>query len=751
MQTTQDAHTVHLSVSFNFHNKTVKNGKRAYARDWKPVDWSLEQIVKHVTSGRAICVARLQSDHRAEADFGSAQLIGVDFDQGPSIDELMKHPFIANYAFLVYPTASSTPDKPRSRALFLLDEPITNLKDYKLTVGLVHPPLIASGFKVDNACKSAAQSFFGSTQRGYVFQPDKVLPLALLEERRKQQNKGRARPGKRRQAKKPPQAVVEAIEEALGVTSYNESGWSNYVPCPFREHEHDDEDPKAAWRKDKHILKCFKCGERWLAKDVAALLDIPWKTSAQRTQSREGADALTKDEVAADSSTDGRKDGGEHTETPTDDDVGDYLLGQLDGKYAYFHDWWQRYEGGWWQRVEALQFNMLIWDAMIHHKQLDYKPTQPHANSIAGYVKGRLSVAADRVDNAPDYINLRNGCYNLNTQQLEPHRADWYMTTQLTYVHDSTATCPRFLKFLDQVLVTPDGTPDPELTALVQEAFGYSLTTDTRYETGFWLYGVAGSGKSTLLNVLKALLGSAAIAVDLNMLDKNHYQLADIPGKRVIFCTEVKANRPLADHNVKQLISGEEIVSRQLYKYTVRFHPCAKLWWAMNELPKNEDRSNAIYRRLRIIPFHKEVPEELRDENLFSQFLEELPGIFNWAMEGLMRLRSNGKFTRPAQVAAALAEYREENDVESTFLHDEEWCVLDAGERTQSSDLYTAYKIWCELNGQQFKSSTKVAQDWERLGLKKKKSSNITYSGVSLTEPAVSAVSRRNGLAGLSK
>lgn len=67
------------------------------------------------------------------------------------------------------------------------------------------------------------------------------------------------------------------IEIALGITKYKNGGWSDYTKCIFHDHEEDDTDPKFGWNKTMHIARCFKCGETWLAKDVAEKLGIDWK------------------------------------------------------------------------------------------------------------------------------------------------------------------------------------------------------------------------------------------------------------------------------------------------------------------------------------------------------------------------------------------------------------------------------------------------------------------------------------------
>ena len=65
-----------------------------------------------------------------------------------------------------------------------------------------------------------------------------------------------------------------AIADKLGVGNYQKKGWSNPIPCPMHSHSHDDTNPSAYWHPEMHILRCFKCGDTYLAKEVAAVLGI---------------------------------------------------------------------------------------------------------------------------------------------------------------------------------------------------------------------------------------------------------------------------------------------------------------------------------------------------------------------------------------------------------------------------------------------------------------------------------------------
>lgn len=179
-----------LSISQHFHNKrnnapmkTAKDGTESnrYAMAaFTTVDWTPDQIADHLAAGKAICVAALDGNWRGQAQFISSQLMGVDFDHGPDVETLVTDPFIKAYAFYVYPTPSHTPDKPRSRALFALDTPVTDYDHYRVLMARLLEKL--GVFEADPSCKDPVRIFYGSDVEGRRGRSaGKVLPLAVLE------------------------------------------------------------------------------------------------------------------------------------------------------------------------------------------------------------------------------------------------------------------------------------------------------------------------------------------------------------------------------------------------------------------------------------------------------------------------------------------------------------------------------------------------------------------------------------------
>jgi len=134
------------------------------------------------------------------------------------------------------------------------------------------------------------------------------------------------------------------------------------------------------------------------------------------------------------------------------------------------------------------------------------------------------------------------------------------------------------------------------------------------------------------------------------------------------------------------------------------------------------------------------LAEDKQDPNLKDKIATEGAGILNWALAGLDRLRLRGKFAIPKSVQDATKEFQDRNDIAKMFL-EETNARLDPTDphcRTQAQYLYTRYRDWCIANGHKPMSSTKVAEEWKRLGFEKQRLMNgIYWVGVEVAAPGL--------------
>lgn len=379
------------------------------------------------------------------------------------------------------------------------------------------------------------------------------------------------------------------------------------------------------------------------------------------------------------------------------------------------------------EEIENIQKRATIAKSM----HMATKRTNGRIASIAGEGMARSvrAIPGSRLD-ISESINLKNGVLNLHSLELFPHNPDDLFTYCLPYEYDPDATCPLFEKFISEVLVKEDSAEtDPQLVALFQELLGYSLTPQTKREVMIWMFGEGGNGKSVALSIVKALLGPMALSVDFQTLGMpGNYDLADIPGARVIFSTEAERGGHIAEGYIKKIVTGDPIKTRPIYGSPIDFCSTAKIWWAMNDKPAIKDTTDSIWRRMKLIPFYRKFEEgKNADVDLSAKLRAELPGILNWALRGLMRLTVNNRFTDAESANEAKKQYRDESNPVAQWVNT--MTVRTSYPSTLQAALYTHFKGWCLDNGERPITSNQFGRDLKRLKVgEKRKTAGVFYS-----------------------
>jgi len=306
-----------------------------------------------------------------------------------------------------------------------------------------------------------------------------------------------------------------------------------------------------------------------------------------------------------------------------------------------------------------------------------------------------FALAADALNSEPYLLACSNGTLDLRTGALRRHDPSDLISLGTEVFFHGDAACPRWRRFLDEVF---DG--DEELVSFVKRAVGYSLTGDIREHALFICHGSGCNGKTTFHETINRVLGNLAKTASFDSFLRSRgdrgarNDIARLHRARLVAAAESGAGRRLDEAMVKMLTGGDTVTARFLYGEHFEFRPEFKLWLFTNHVPRVEGDDEAIWRRLRLVPFDVSF-QGREDRNLDETLTEELPGILAWAVEGCLEWQESGLGLPPA-VARATAEYRESEDILGAFLA--ERCVLEGD--VEAGVLRDAHDKFCHELGE---------------------------------------------------
>lgn len=342
-----------------------------------------------------------------------------------------------------------------------------------------------------------------------------------------------------------------------------------------------------------------------------------------------------------------------------------------------------------------------------------------------------VPIMPSQLDRHKGYINTPAGVIELKTGKVTEHSPEHYFSKLTNAEYDLHAECPQWLKFLDDIFAG-----DKDLIRYVQKAVGYTLSGSTAEQCMFFLLGSGRNGKSTFIEVIREIFGDYAsnIQPESIMVKRSggsaiNSDIARLKGARLVTCSEPNEGARLNEGLIKQLTGGDPVTARKLYGEEFEFQPEFKLWVSTNHKPIIRGTDIGVWRRIHLIPFNVQIPENKVDRQLKYKLEGELTGIFRWAVDGCLLYRKEG-LRMPKVMQDSVKEYHREMDVLSAFIED--CCTEGKGLSVQSSQLYAAYLKWAEQGKEYTMSGTKFSMEMSKRYEKIKLRNGIHFNGLCL-------------------
>jgi putative DNA primase/helicase len=266
------------------------------------------------------------------------------------------------------------------------------------------------------------------------------------------------------------------------------------------------------------------------------------------------------------------------------------------------------------------------------------------------------------------------------------------------FAYDPTAPRPgRWFGFLRSVW--PD---DEETIALLQEWFGYVISGRRDEHKIGLLVGPTRSGKGVTSRVLAQLVGRQNVAGPTLASLNTEFGLAPLLGKPLAVIGDARLDKRRDQSGVvEQLlsVSGEDERTVNIkYQQQVTCRLPTRFLILSNELPKFTDASGVIAHRflpMRLVTSFLGREDKTIEHDIVAT---ELPGVLNWALEGLTRLGNRGRFTWPSSAEEEIQRIQDLASPVAAFVR--ERCTVEPNGSVDVEDIWKTWKAWAEDNGQ---------------------------------------------------
>jgi P4 family phage/plasmid primase-like protien len=206
----------------------------------------------------------------------------------------------------------------------------------------------------------------------------------------------------------------------------------------------------------------------------------------------------------------------------------------------------------------------------------------------------------------------------------------------------------------------PDQQEKIDLLAEVAGAAALGYATKVIKPKALVLKGeTAENGKSQVLDLMRALLPKEAVSSISPARFDDRTFACHLAGKLLNAPDELASTDALASEIFKQIITGDPLTVRDVYKSAFDFRPLAQHVYATNNLPTFKGgMDRGVQRRLMLLTFNRVIPEAERVEHIGILIGREEPDLLlDWAVRGARRVIKNNGFNEPASSKAALADW----------------------------------------------------------------------------------------------
>ena len=326
-------------------------------------------------------------------------------------------------------------------------------------------------------------------------------------------------------------------------------------------------------------------------------------------------------------------------------------------------------------------------------------------DEVTAYIR-RHSVDCETEVAPARYIAFNNGIVDIeaDTLQLQDFTPDIVLTHKLNVDFVNPATVPDNednIAFVEKVY--NDWTnEDKELITLLDELTAYCGYRGCDFHSFYLFSGLGGNGKSTYFKIVKAIVDSACMSMNLKELTTDKFAPVNLHNMTCNISADEMNLNILDTGNFKRLTGGDNVtVDKKYAPDRITFNPVTTFLISMNEDLTFNDTTKGFSRRVKVIPFNNEFIGANRDADIERRLLsKEVLQIIAYRAIVAFKKRLDGGYndlTLPSSVDVATKKYLAENNPIGEFAkwymenHYHSTCML-------ATEFYDTFKKWCVSN-----------------------------------------------------
>ena len=351
-------------------------------------------------------------------------------------------------------------------------------------------------------------------------------------------------------------------------------------------------------------------------------------------------------------------------------------------------DFIYKWHDGIYEKLTPYELHELI------HKHGYEEATRSQRQEIIEFICVQKQISPFLLDKEYACIPSGNGYLDLHNLELVEPTLDSYNTVKIEIPFNTecqfSERIDEFMKFVSN--------GDISVMNQLYEIAGYCLIRRNNFHKFFVLVGGGGTGKSTYCNLIRRMFKPRYVSnVALSQFDQD-YHLSTLIGAMVNIDDDASNEKVLKDAGrFKSAVAGMPILVRPIYSEPIELDCMATIIVCANSMPKIQDDSEGLYRRLVLIELNNRIKNPDRDFEAKITDLD-MEYFFYKACEAIYRVLRTGRFTMEESEEKLKQKFK----VQQSSIN--KWCqlefvtveeLLNKGLKT----VYQDYRLWCGMCG----------------------------------------------------